>query len=66
MCEVPPTSSTASVTSSDWMAEDLYDKEFVAQRTEGFEQLRDMLAKYTPEYAETITDHAAQILTYWN
>jgi len=48
------------------MAEDLYDKEFVAQRTEGFEQLRDLLAKYTPEYAETITDHAAQTLTYWN
>ncbi len=37
------------------IAEDLYDKEFVANRTEGFEELKAGVAKYTPEYAETIT-----------
>ena len=37
------------------IAEDLYDKEFVANRTEGFEELKACVAKYTPEYAETIT-----------
>jgi formate dehydrogenase alpha subunit len=37
------------------IAEDLYDKEFVANRTEGFEELKACIAKYTPEYAEKIT-----------
>jgi formate dehydrogenase alpha subunit len=37
------------------IAEDLYDKEFVANRTEGFEELKACVAKYTPEYAEKIT-----------
>jgi formate dehydrogenase major subunit len=37
------------------IAEDLYDKEFVANRTEGFEELKACVAKYTPEYAEEIT-----------
>jgi len=37
------------------IAEDLYDKEFVATRTEGFEQLKACVFKYTPEYAEEIT-----------
>jgi formate dehydrogenase alpha subunit len=37
------------------IAEDLYDKEFVANRTEGFEELKACVAKYTPEYAEQIT-----------
>jgi len=37
------------------IAEDLYDKEFVAERTEGFEELRALLEEYTPEHAETIT-----------
>jgi formate dehydrogenase alpha subunit len=37
------------------ITEDLYDKEFVAERTEGFEQLKACVEKYTPEYAETIT-----------
>ena len=36
--------------------EDLYDKEFVANRTEGFEELKAAVEKYTPEYAEEITD----------
>jgi formate dehydrogenase alpha subunit len=36
--------------------EDLYDKEFVANRTEGFEELKAAVQKYTPEYAEEITD----------
>jgi len=37
------------------IAEDLYDKEYVASRTEGFEELKACVAKYTPEYAEKIT-----------
>jgi len=37
------------------IAEDLYDKEFVANRTEGFEELKAAVGKYTPEHAETIT-----------
>lgn len=35
--------------------EDLYDKEYVATRTEGFEEMRKVVEKYTPEYAEKIT-----------
>ena len=35
--------------------EDLWDKEFVAQRTEGFEELKKVVEKYTPEYVEKIT-----------
>jgi len=37
------------------VSEDLYDKQYVAARTEGFEDLKTMLAKYTPEKAEEIT-----------
>ena len=37
------------------IAEDLYDKEFVAARTENFEALRAKVAEYTPERAEQIT-----------
>ena len=37
------------------ITEDLYDKEYVASRTEGFEDLKAVLAKYTPEKAEEIT-----------
>ena len=42
------------------IAEDLYDKEFVANRTEGFEELKACVAKYTPEYAEKITGVPAE------
>ncbi|MDR3535422.1 MAG: formate dehydrogenase subunit alpha [Acetobacteraceae bacterium] len=42
--------------------EGLYNKEYVANYTEGFEEYRAMVAKYTPEYAESITGlPAAQI-----
>jgi len=37
------------------LTEGLYDKEFVEQRTEGLEELRAMVAKYSPEVAEEIT-----------
>jgi len=37
------------------VTEELYDKEYVAARTEGFEDLKATLAKYTPEKAEEIT-----------
>jgi formate dehydrogenase alpha subunit len=35
--------------------EGLYDREFVANRTEGFEELKAAVEKYTPAYAESIT-----------
>jgi len=37
------------------IAEELYDKQYVAERTEGFEDLKAMVAKYTPEVAAEIT-----------
>ncbi len=43
--------------------ENLYDKEFVNARTEGFEQLKAMVEKFTPEYVEEITGIPAQKLT---
>ena len=35
--------------------EGLYDKTFVENRTEGFEKLRSLVEKYTPEFVEGIT-----------
>src|SRR5271157_1510000 len=35
--------------------EDLYAKEYVAERTEGIEDLKKMVASYTPERVEKIT-----------
>ena len=35
--------------------EDLYAKEYVKTRTEGFEAMKDTVDKYTPEYVEDIT-----------
>jgi len=35
--------------------EELWDKEFVAQRTEGFEEVKAAVQKYTPEYVEEVT-----------
>jgi len=37
------------------LEEGLWDKEYVAQRTEGFEELRSAVAEYTPEYVERIS-----------
>ena len=42
--------------------EDLHDKEFVKERTQGFEELKKMVEKYTPEYVEEITGIPAQEL----
>ena len=33
----------------------LYDRAFVEKRTEGFEELKEIVAKYTPAYVEEIT-----------
>ncbi len=38
------------------VSENLYDKEFVAEHTIGFERLAAVLPQYTPEWAEPITD----------
>jgi len=35
--------------------EGLHDREFIEKRTEGFEELKKTVAKYTPEYVEDIT-----------
>ncbi len=40
--------------------EDLYDKAFVADRTQGFEEVKQMVEKFTPEYVEDITGIAAK------
>jgi len=44
------------------IAEGLYDKEYVAGRTEGFEALKDVVAKYTPETVEKISGVPAEDL----
>jgi formate dehydrogenase major subunit len=46
------------------LREDLYDKEFVADRTEGFADLKKAVEKFTPEYVEKITGvPAADLIT---
>ena len=42
------------------IAEDLWDHEFVESRTEGFEDLKAAVLKYTPEYASEITGVPAE------
>jgi formate dehydrogenase alpha subunit len=42
------------------ISEDIYNKEFVANRTEGFDDLKATVAKYTPEYVEGITGIPAE------
>jgi formate dehydrogenase alpha subunit len=37
------------------ISEDLEDKQFVKDRTEGFEELKEVVKKYTPEYVEEIS-----------
>ncbi|WBF44869.1 formate dehydrogenase subunit alpha [Serratia rubidaea] len=37
------------------IAEGLYDRQFIAQHTEGFEQFRETVARYTPDYTAQIT-----------
>jgi anaerobic selenocysteine-containing dehydrogenase len=39
---------------------DLYDEEFVAAHTHGFEKLAERVAPYTPQWAEGVTDLPAQ------
>jgi len=43
--------------------ENLYDEEFVKNRTEGFEEVRKSVEKYTPDYVEAITGIPADDLT---
>ncbi|GGL64895.1 formate dehydrogenase subunit alpha [Halocalculus aciditolerans] len=35
---------------------DLYDEEFVEERTTGFEQVKESVEEFTPEYVEEVTD----------
>ena len=44
------------------IAEDLYAKEYVADRTEGFDSLKAAVEKYTPEYVEKISGVPAEDL----
>ena len=40
--------------------EDLYDKKFVEERTQGFEELKAAVEKFTPEYVEEISGISAE------
>jgi formate dehydrogenase alpha subunit len=42
------------------IAENLYNKTFVTERTVGFDELKRIVEKYTPEYVEEITGIPAQ------
>ena len=42
--------------------EELYDKEFVANYTSGFEQLREAVQEYTPEWAANISEVPAETI----
>ena len=44
------------------ITEGLYAKEYVEKRTEGFEEVRKVVTKYTPEYVESITGIPAEQL----
>jgi formate dehydrogenase alpha subunit len=44
------------------IAEGLYAKEYVAERTEGFDALKAAVAKYTPDYVEKISGVGAEDL----
>ncbi len=44
------------------IAEEIWDKEFVEQRTEDFEALKAAVAKYTPEYVEGISGVPADVI----
>ena len=44
------------------IAEGLHDEEFVANRTEGFEELKALVAEYTPERVEAISGIPAALL----
>ncbi len=42
------------------ITEELYDKEFVQERTAGFEKLKESVKDYTPEWAEKISGVPAE------
>jgi len=42
--------------------EDLYDKEFVQTRCKGFDELKEKVRKYTPEYAADIAGVSAELI----
>lgn len=44
------------------ITEELYDKDYVSRYTEGFDEYREIVAKYTPEYVEGITSLPAQTI----
>jgi len=44
------------------ISENLHDKEFIAQRTEGFEQVAETVKNFTPEIAEKITTVPAEAI----
>ncbi|BAF60826.1 hypothetical formate dehydrogenase [Pelotomaculum thermopropionicum SI] len=44
------------------IAEELWNREFVGQRTEDFEALKETVAKYTPDFVEGITGVPAEMI----
>lgn len=44
------------------ITEELYNKDYVSRYTEGFDEYRAIVAKYTPEYVESITGLSAHTI----
>ena len=44
------------------ISNDLYDRDFIVRRTEGFEELKKLVMKYTPKYAEEVTGVTAALI----
>lgn len=44
------------------ISEGLHDQEFIAERTEGFDELKETVKEYTPEYVEKLTRIPAEDL----
>jgi formate dehydrogenase alpha subunit len=44
------------------IVEDLIDKDFIANRTQGYEEFARSVAKFTPEYAESLTGVEADLI----
>ena len=42
--------------------EDLHDNKFIADRTQGFEEVRQLVEQFTPEYVEAITGVDAEVI----
>ncbi len=44
------------------LSEELYNKDFVSERTEGLSELKESVASFTPEYVESITGVSKELI----